>query len=269
MERIPKAWSYIIVIAIISVFLAGCSSEPSWESVTDGESVVQVSTIDALLNGVYDGVMDMKTLKQYGDFGIGTFDSLDGEMVVCEGEVYKIRADGKAYGVEDTETTPFASVTFFESDREIGLESGMDFAGLEEYMGEVLPTANIFYAIKIDGSFTYMKTRSVPAQKKPYPRLSEVTASQPEFKLYDVSGTIVGFCSPPYVSAINVPGYHLHFITDDRDAGGHILDFNIEEATAYIDDTPQFMMLLPESDSDFYEIDLSKDYQMELEEVEK
>ncbi len=269
MKKILKSWLYIAIVVMIVVILAGCSNDYSWESVTDGESLVQVSTIDALLNGVYDGVMDFETLKKYGDFGIGTFDSLDGEMIGYEREFYQIKADGKVYPVIDTMTTPFASVTFFDSDYKIELAAGMSYEELQEYLDKLLPTTNIFYAVKIQGMFTGMKTRSVPAQEKPYPRLAEVTENQPVFELNDVSGTIIGFRSPPYVSAINVPGYHLHFITENKDAGGHILDFKVKDATAYIDETPQFMMLLPGSDSDFYRIDLGQDNQMELEGVEK
>lgn len=269
MKKILKSWLYIAIVVIIAVSLTGCSNGYFWKSVTNGESLVQVSTIDALLNGVYDGVMDFKTLKKYGDFGIGTFDRLDGEMVEYENKFYQIKADGKVYPVIDTMTTPFASVTFFYSDHKIELMSGMSFEELQKYLDKVLPTTNIFYAVKIQGTFSYMKTRSVPAQQKPYPSLAEVTKNQPVFEFNDVSGTVVGFRSPPYVSAINVPGYHLHFITENKNAGGHILDFKVKEAAAYIDETPQFMMILPDSNSDFYKIDLSQDKQIELHGVEK
>ncbi len=269
MKKILKGWLNIAIVVTIAVYLTSCSNGHYWKSVTNGESLVQISTIDTLLNGVYDGVMDFKTLKEYGDFGIGTFDKLDGEMAEYDGKFYQIKADGKVYPVIDTMTTPFASVTFFNIDRKMELEGGMNFEELQKYLDKMLPTANIFYAIKIQGMFSYMKTRSVPAQQKPYPPLAEVTKNQPEFEFNDVSGTIVGFRSPSYVSAINVPGYHLHFITENKDAGGHILDFKVKEATVYIDETSQFMMLLPGSGSDFYKIDLSQDKQTELQEVEK
>ncbi|MBE3114693.1 MAG: acetolactate decarboxylase [Actinobacteria bacterium] len=269
MKKILKSLFCIVIVVIMAVYLTSCFNGYSWKSVTSSESLVQVSTIDALLNGVYDGVIDFKTLKIYGDFGIGTFDRLDGEMIGYDNEFYQIKADGKAYPVSDAMTTPFASVTFFDTDRKIRLIDGMSFEGLQEYLDGELPTDNIFYALKIEGTFSYMKTRSVPAQKKPYPLLVEVTKNQPEFEFYDVSGTIVGFYNPPYVSAINVPGYHLHFVTDSKETGGHILDFNIKEAVVYIDETLQFAMLLPNSSSDFYKIDLSQDKQTDLQEVEK
>lgn len=269
MGKILKSFLLIIIIPIIVISLVSCTGNYLWKYTTKGETLVQVSTIDTLLNGVYDGVIDFKTLKGYGDFGIGTFDRLDGEMIGYDNKFYQIRADGKAYQVSDEMTSPFASVTFFDLDSKIKLTDGMNFKKLQEYLDSELPTDNIFYAVKIEGIFTYMKTRSVPAQQKPYPSLTEATKNQPEFEFNEVSGTVVGFHCPPYVSAINVPGYHLHFIDESKNAGGHILDFKIKEATAYIDETSQFMMLLPNSESDFYKIDLNQDKQTEIEEIEK
>jgi len=233
------------------------------------ETLVQISTIDALLNGVYDGVMTFRALRQYGDFGIGTFEGLDGEMIGFGGDFYQVKADGIAYAVSDSMETPFASVTFFEADCEQRLPRGMDYGQIEEFLDGILPTSNIFHAIKIEGTFSYMKTRSVPGQEKPYPPLAEVTKNQPVFEFADVSGTVVGFRCPAYVAGVNVPGYHLHFLTKRKDAGGHVLEFQTEEAVASIDYTSSFFMILPGEDSNFYRIDLTQDKQEELEEVEK
>ena len=233
------------------------------------ETLVQISTIDAILGGVYDGVMDFRTLKEYGDFGIGTFDSLDREMVGFNGNFYQVKADGIAYPVSDSMETPFASVTFFNADYEEKLPEGTNYEQLQAILDGALPTSNIFYAIKIEGSFNYMKTRSVLRQEKPYPPLIEVTKDQPIFEFNDVEGTIVGFRCPAYVAGVNVPGYYLHFLTKSKDSGGHVLEFKIGEAVASIDYTSEFLMLLPGEDSDFYEVDLTKDKQEELEKVEK
>lgn len=268
---------YLLISIALCLFLAtlgGCLEsipipDATANPVSEGETLVQISTINAILNGLYDGVIDYGTLRKYGDFGIGTFAGLDGEMVAVDGRFYQIKADGVVYPVKDSMETPFASVTFFSADEEFQLTQGLDYTLLQEFLDETLPTVNIFYAVKIVGTFSYMKTRSVPAQEKPYPPLVEVTANQPVFEFTDVEGTIVGFRSPPYVAGVNVPGYHLHFLTKEADAGGHILDFIIQQATAYIDHTPGFLMLLPGEDSDFYYLDLSQDKQEELEQAEK
>ena len=110
---------------------------------------------------------------------------------------------------------------------------------------------------------------SVPAQKKPYPPLVEVTQNQPIFEFNDLEGTMVGFRCPSYVAGVNVPGYHLHFLTKSKDSGGHVLEFEIVEAVASIDYTSEFLMILPSDESDFYKLDLTQDKQKELEKVEK
>lgn len=268
---------YAIVSSLCLLFIittTGCSTSTAPDEyannpIAQRETLVQISTIDALLGGVYDGVMTFGTLKEYGDFGIGTFEGLDGEMVGFDGNFYQVKADGIAYPVADSMETPFASVTFFDTDCQEKLPGGADYQQLRDFLDEILPTGNIFYAIKIEGTFSYMKTRSVPGQQKPYPPLVEVVKNQPTFEFTDVEGIVVGFRCPAYVAGVNVPGYHLHFLTKDKSAGGHVLEFQVDEAVAYIDYTSEFLMILPGNDSDFYKIDLTQEKQEELEQVEK
>jgi acetolactate decarboxylase len=253
----------ISAMTIIIAAMPACASAP------ERETLMQVSTIDALMNGVYDGVMTTGELKKYGDFGIGTFEALDGEMLVLDGVVYQVKADGVAYVVDNSGETPFAAVTWFDSDYSGELAAGMNYAELQTYLDSILPTENIFYAFRISGTFSYMKTRSVPAQQKPYPPLVEVTQHQPVFEFGSVEGTIVGFRCPSFVDGVNVPGYHLHFLTADKQAGGHILDFTITQAEVSIDYTSEFKMILPGEDSDFYKLNLEADMSGDLEQAEK
>jgi acetolactate decarboxylase len=266
----------LIIFCLLCVIFAvtACSTkikcpENADAQISQRETLVQISTIDALLSGVYDGVVTFETLKKFGDFGIGTFEGLDGEMVAVDGNFYQVKADGVAYPVSESMKTPFASVTFFDTDREVQLPEGMNYGSSAEFLDRILPTKNIFYAIKIEGTFSYIKTRSVPRQKKPYPPLVELTKNQPTFELINVDGAIIGFRCPLYVSGVNVPGYHLHFLTRNRDAGGHVLEFKLKQAVASIDNTSQFLMILPGEDSDFYKARLTEGTQDDLEKSEK
>jgi acetolactate decarboxylase len=250
-ENMKKAYCLLAVIfLIIAMGISGCLSQQK-----DRDILFQVSTIEALSKGVYDGDVNFRDLKQHGDFGIGTFDGLDGEMVALAGEFYQIKADGKAYAVEDTMMTPFAIVTFFESDKAVSLDKTFSLEQLEQYLDNLLPTKNIFYAIKVDGVFDYIKTRSVPKQDKPYPSLAEALKEQSILESRDVTGTMVGFWCPDYVEGLNVPGYHFHFITRDRKAGGHLLDCQTQNVKIEIDHTSRFFMTLPGSE-EFYKLDL-------------
>jgi len=251
----------LLCVAVLSIGM-GCSS-------AGRNRVTQISTIDAILAGAYDGQISCRKLRSYGTLGIGTFDTLDGEMVLLDGRIYQIRADGKAYKPKQKETTPFASVVDFKTDITAPLAAGTDFQELEKLLNAAVPNQNLFCAVRVHGSFKTMKTRSVPAQKKPYPPLTEVTRHQPEFEFKNISGTIVGFRCPAYVKGIGVPGYHLHFITKDRTAGGHVLSLTIDHAEAEIDICNKFFLILPDGEGQFAEINLGKDRSKALEKAER
>src|SRR6056297_2413855 len=214
--------------ALLLLFIFGCTGPQK-------DTAFQTSTIDALLAGVYDGNLSCRELLRHGDFGIGTFHGLDGEMVLYQDNIYQIKADGKVYKPDPTLKTPFATVCNFSPDQSVAINPGTDYNALKRTINSRFPNQNLFYAIQITGKFRNMKTRSVPGQEKPYPPLKEVTRNQPEFNMRNISGTIVGFRCPPYVKGIKVPGYHLHFISRDKEKGGHVLEFEIESAECAID----------------------------------
>lgn len=260
----------ICCLFLISVFSSGCiGTEKEPGSKEHGTDVIyQISTIDALLEGIYEGDLTVGELKQHGDLGLGTFNDLDGEMVFLDGIVYQVKADGVAYRVNDSVKTPFAAVTKFENDISGTIDHEMNDTELTGYIATLMSSRNLMYAIRIDGEFSYMNTRSVPAQEKPYPRLTEITKDQPTFEFENVSGTIVGFWLPEYVENVNVPGYHLHFINSNRSAGGHVLEYMIRSGNIKIDVTDGFLLQLPVT-AEFLNADLSEDLTEELKQVEK
>jgi acetolactate decarboxylase len=253
---------------IILVGFVGIISTSLFGSQPDRDLLFQTSTINALLEGVYDGEVTCGDLKHYGDFGIGTFQALDGEMIVVDGKIYQVKADGKVYDVPDSVKTPFASVTFFDCDVRYKIQTMTNFQQLCDYLDSLIPTNNIFYAFKMEGTFAYIKTRSVPAQNKPYPVLTEVTKNQPVFEFQNIQGVIIGYRIPPFADKINVPGYHFHFLSSDKTVGGHLLEMETNNASIEIDYTHRFYLSLPE-ESSFYKTDLSTDKTKELEKAEK
>ncbi len=113
------------------------------------------------------------------------------------------------------------------------------------------------YVLEAHGRFSHVKTRSVPAQQKPYPVLTEAVKNQTVFDFDDIDGTIVGVWFPDYMAGVNVAGFHLHFIADDRRRGGHLLDFSATDLVTAIDETDNFYMALP-GGSDFGRADIGK-----------
>ncbi len=256
----------------VAMFVVGASvallAAPHPESSADRETVFLVSTIDALLQGAYDGSVSFDELAAHGDTGIGCGDRLDGELIGLDGEWYLIRTDGRAYPVAGSATTPFAAATFFDPDVAVAIDEPMNLTALLGRLETMFPSENLFYAVRLDGTFPRVVTRSVPAQEKPYPRLADVVANQTVFEFENVTGTAVGFWTPALAKGINVPGYHLHFITSDRTAGGHLLDMTVAEGSVQLDTTANFTMVLP-SRGDFLKVDLSGDLSGDLERVEK
>jgi acetolactate decarboxylase len=235
----------------------------------DRETFYQVSTIDALMQGVFDGVQPVSELKKHGDFGIGTFEALDGEMIVLDGVVYQAKADGHIYPVADNQTTPFATVTYFDHDLAVTTDRPMNLSDFTSTMAGRLPTGNMIYAIKMHGRFPSMVVRAIPAQHKPYPTLTEAAKNQSVYRYSDTTGTIIGFYTPVFFKGLNVAGYHLHFLSDDHATGGHILDFTVPaNTTVEYDITPGFTMGLPTSGA-FTGVNLSQDLSADLAKVEK
>lgn len=257
----------IIACLILNPF-APQADGTSTGSTNTYDTLYQVSTINALLQSVYDGITPISEVKKHGDTAIGTIDGLDGELIGVDGDYYVIRSDGVAYPLEDTTTTPFITATFFEPDITTHVEHTANISQFEEQLEGGLPSANMVYAVRIDGPFDYVKTRSIPKQFRPYPKLAEAVKEQNVFEFYNVSGTIVGFWSPEFISGLNVPGYHIHFITDDRNAGGHVLDLRMTSRDIEVDITPDLYVVLP-TEGDFYHVDLTEDLDSALESVEK
>ncbi|NIV42417.1 MAG: acetolactate decarboxylase [Candidatus Dadabacteria bacterium] len=218
----------LISILIIGLITLSCVQH-------SGDLVYQESTLGKLDDGEMEGMLSMGDLKKHGDFGIGTFDGLDGEMVALDGEFFQVDYQGESNNVNEKVKTPFAMVTFFESDKSIKLTGEFDYKLLKTTIDEILPSRDIIYAIKIIGEYQYLQTRSVPKQEKPYPPLREVVKQQKIFNFKDIKGTAVGFWVPKYMKNINVPGYHFHFITEDKTTGGHVLELNIKDPTVQID----------------------------------
>jgi acetolactate decarboxylase len=208
-------------------------------------TLFQTSTVDALLEGKYEGDVSFAELGDRGDFGLGTFDALDGEMICLDGTFFQVKADGRAYAVDGQARTPFAVVTLFEPDTFQVLPMPMDFEDLCDYVDGVIGGGTVCAAVRVDGRFEYVKTRSVPRQRKPYPPLVEVVKDQPTFELHDVPGSLVGFRFPDYAQGLNVSGYHFHFITADRSAGGHVLGCTLASGELYIDHEGDLRLELP------------------------
>lgn len=221
------------------------------------DTLFQVSTSTALVEGVYRGAMTVDALLGHGDFGLGTFEGIDGEMIVVDGRCWQVRADGAVHAPSAGATTPFAVVTRFRTEREARVASAGDLDALLAEVDALRPSENVFYAVRVDGTFPRVHTRAMCRTADGVP-LAEAAAHQPEFELTDVTGTCVGFWSPGYARTFEVPGHHLHFVDDGRSAGGHVLGLAGRDLRIRVQTLHDFRVALPEHEA-FLDADLSHD----------
>jgi len=236
-------------------------------SAADRDTVYQAAPIQSLSVGVYDGFIPFAALKKHGDIGLGTFNALDGEMIFVDSVFYQVKQDGKIIPVPDSALTPFAVVTFFDEDLRFEAVTADSLADLAGIIDRKLPTKNIFYAIRIDGMFEYLKLRSVPAQRKPYPPLAEAVKGQTVLEYKNVSGTLIGFRSPSFAEKINVPGYHFHFLSADKNVGGHVLNLRFKGLAVRLDKCSSLTLIMPET-GDYLGAALDGEEQRDLKKIE-
>lgn len=224
-------------------------------SLAENDTLTQYSTLGTLFHGMYDGDMTLGQLASHGDFGLGTLNGLDGELAVLGGIFYQVRADGSVHVMPPDTRTPFAAVTTFAPDQSHRLLQPVDYAEFHEYVDRSIPSVNFFYAVKVEGLFARITARSVGKQTAPYPELAEVVKRQSVFEFENTRGTLVGFRVPAYAGELNVAGLHLHFLTEDKEGGGHVLDFVLAEGTVEIDRLSRLSVHLPETGT-FEKLDL-------------
>ncbi len=236
----------------------------------DREVVSQVALLQSLTLGHFNGSIKVKDWKKFGDTGIGTFDGLNGEMVVLDGVVYQGDQNCLAHVMGDNETVPFSNITFFEKDFFAKLENIPDKTALESHLNALIKNygANSFYMIKIPAKYATILIRSEAKQYEPYPTLVQaLEATQKEVTLQDVEGTIVGLYCPPYMAGLNSVGWHFHFISADKKYAGHVLNMNITSGEVQFDKTDNFTLRLPEN-ADFQKLNLAEDLREDIRKAE-
>ena len=272
----------LLLCAIIMALLSGCANEASKTQdegnantettveTADRETIFQVSLLQGLTLGDYYGSVTVKELKEKGDIGIGTFEGVNGELVMVDGVVYRAKSDGSVEVAPDDETIPFSNVTFFDADEKEEISGISNIDDLKSYLnGKVDKLGkNNFYMIRIDGAFKNVFARSELKQEEPYKTLADaLSTDQREFDFAETKGTVVGLYCPEYMKELNAAGWHFHFVSEDRQKGGHVLDLDINNAELKWDNTRGFSMLLPDTQM-FPSLDLTTDQSEDIKKVE-
>ena len=235
--------------------LLACTGTPEQtvheEPVLPALLIFHCSVLKALDNGVLEGSMKVTDLMKQGDHGLGTFNGLNGEMVVIDHQVYRVTPGGEVVEAEDDIPIPYTIVSFFEPEKSITLEGdeNLDYDKLVSMTDTLLPSQNQFYAFRITGNFKYIKCGGVDRQGRPYDKtILEMLADRPVYEKEKISGTLVGFWCPAYIGDINTQGFHLHFLADDRSMGGHLMAFEASSLEIQYDIKDGYKIILPDTE---------------------
>lgn len=260
-------WPARLLVCVGVAATAGPRATGGESDGVEADRITQVSLINSLMLGQYDGFVPLSRLLDAGNFGLGTLDALDGELIVLDGEAYQVRSNGEVREAAKEATTPFAVVTPFGEDGSFACLPCSSLAELDRHLDGAIPSRNNFVAIRIEADLARIVLRSVPRQEKPYRPLVETNKTQTVWRYENVRGTFIGIRSPQWAHGITVPGYHWHFLSADRRLGGHVFDCEIRGGTVRYDVCGDWTVKLDRSES-FDRTDVAADLEEQVRNVE-
>jgi acetolactate decarboxylase len=217
-SRRARALATAVVMSLLAAIVPAAAA-----SAEDAAPARQVGTYAYLVTPDYDGLLPVAAAARGLTLGLGTFDRLDGELVLVGGRVYRVGTDGRPVEVTDDRLTPFFTGVRFRPTASVPVPPGTACADLGRLVTQAAGTASGMVAVRVRGTFTDLVARSVPAQAEPYPALATVVAGQTVFPLPGSRAVLVGFWTGADLAGVGAPGLHLHGVTADRSAGGHVL----------------------------------------------
>lgn len=267
----------IIVIGLVGVLFYGCAQNT--EKQEEGLSVTVDPTTSisekeeqpdifyhysiwwAFVNKIFEGDITASELKTKGDIALGSYNFLDGELIMLDGILYQAREDGTVIIPDDDIKIAYANAAFFNQEEEFLLKDIADYDQLRNEINKRIPSKNYFYAFKIKGQFEKLKCGGLHKQEKPFEKgLDVLIPDRPIFEKENVSGTMVGFYCPEFIGNINVAGYHMHFISDDGKFGGHVMEFEAKQINVAYDQMNQYQFVLPETE-EYKNVGFEKEFQ--------
>ena len=204
----------------------------------------------AFVNKVFGGDLTVQELKTKGDIGLGSYSKLDGELVMLDGVPYQVTEDGKVSVPSDDTKIVYANATFFEKDYGFNISKLINYEALRTKINEKLASKNMFYGFKIHGTFKSVTCGGLHKQEPPFKEgLDVLIPNRPVFERKNFTGTMVGFFCPEFIGNINVAAYHLHFISDDKTFGGHVMEFEAENLVVEMDEMNEYQFVLPDTEA--------------------
>lgn len=210
------------------------------------DSIFQLTLANVLLDGGYDGMVTIGEVMPAGDHGLGTVDRLDGELVVVDGVPWRVDSTGATNVVTPETKTPFVVLTSMESPTSTRVRD-VDRDGLTARIEQLVDDPNAVVAVRVEGRFSRVLVRSVPAQTPPYRPYVEVCASdEVRWEHHDFEGVFVGFRFPALDGGATIGGLHLHGLDSGRTTGGHNHELVVSDAELRVSSTHDIAIALPD-----------------------
>lgn len=231
----------------------------------------QVSTLQALALGYSRAVISVGELLQEGNTGLGTFEDVNGEMIVMDGRCFRADQDGQVTEITHETGVPFAAVAKLYGEQEFMLKDMPDITSVRQELTRKIEERfglNSMHVVRIDGVFEKVDARSEAPYRSHHISLKEILGkNQRAFLFEKVCGSLIGVYFPDYMDGINMPGWHLHFLSEDRSKGGHVFDVSIREGSVKVDKITRIEINLPK-EAAFDTYSLKQNLQEEIKSVE-
>lgn len=234
--------------------------------------IYQVSTLQALALGYSRSVVTVNEFMEHGDTGLGTFENVDGEMIVLDGICYQAKPDGSIIQAEDSAGVPFAVTGFVKDGRKFNIAEKKSLDDLkleltlriEEDFG-----LNSIHIARIDGWFNVIHARAGAPYRSHHVSLKDILSkTQKDFSFEKLYGTLVCVYYPDYMDGINASGWHMHFLSEDRKLGGHVFEASMTSGECLLQKMDRIEIQLPR-EAAFDTYSLKEASQKEIEEVEQ
>lgn len=236
----PRALALLLGAGVLACGPAAPASPPA-----DDPAIWQLSTFARLNAGGFDGILTAGEVKRHGTLGLAAADQLNGEMALVDGRFYQFLASGQVVQAPDSMRLPFAEVTPWNGGRDVPVAPGQTFGA--DTASLLPPPADTtgFYAVRMEGTWDTIIVRTFRQQTPPYPTLGQAAANEVRDTLVGARGTLVGFWQPPFAQGMSIAGYHLHFVSEDRARGGHVLAFRARSARMQLSERRELTVRLP------------------------
>lgn len=245
------------------VLFSGCQKEPAKKAEkADSDVFYHYSIWEAFVNKIYDGTLKASELKEKGDIGLGSYNALDGELIMLDGVLYEDLGDGHVIVVNDSTKIAYANAAFYNEDKSFILENTPSYDALRGQLNQQIGSKYFFYVFKNLGTFNKLKLGGAPKQEGPYTEgLDVLIPNRPKWNKENITGTKVGFFCPELIGQINVAGYHLHFVSDDKKAAGHVMEFiDASNLTGGFRKISKYQFDLPDT-KEYEDVNLEKTFQ--------